>query len=478
MGECWGTHTMTTLSNDFIKTATSEFLPPLNKLIEKPPKTHGFPLVGSIPHVLRKQIRFLEDAREQYGDVYDLNLGLTNMIMLNRPEHAQHVLRDHARNYTKGGPMWAMIRTLLGNGLPVSEGEFWMRQRRMMQPQFHRRRLEVLTQYMADAIDDGLAELDELVKAGGPINMAQEFANITMKVIVRAMFGTGLAREAVTAVSDNLAFALDFMLTGLITDAFPSWMPVPGRARYQQSIEVIDEIVFAVIEQRRNEGLGDDMISMLLDMVDDETGAQMTDQQLRDEAVSLFLAGYETTSVAMSWSLHFLTQAPMLMEKLQGAVDDTVGQRQITFTDLHALEYPRWVMQEALRLYSPVFWLWRTAEENDVIDGFLIEKGQNVALAIHNIHRHPDVWDDPTTFDPERFSAERSEGRHSLAWMAFGAGQRQCIGRDFALMEGQLILSKLIQRYTIEAIPGRVAEPHIALTLRTKDGVWVNLKRR
>lgn len=476
-GEMLG-DTMTTLGNDFIKTATSEFLPPLNLLVQKPPKTHGFPLVGSIPQVMRKQIRFLEDAREQYGDVYDLNLGVTNMIMLNRPEHAQHVLRDQARKYTKGGPMWAMIRTLLGNGLPVSEGEFWMRQRRMMQPQFHRRRLEILTQHMADAIDEGLVELDELVKAGEPINMAQEFANITMKVIVRAMFGTGLAREAVTAVSDNLAFALDFMLTGLITDALPSWMPVPGRARYQQSIEKIDEIVFAVIEQRRHEGLGDDMISMLLNMVDDETGAQMTDQQLRDEAVSLFLAGYETTSVAMSWSLHFLTQTPELLAKLQGVVDDTIGQRQITFEDLHTLEYPRWVMQEALRLYSPVFWLWRTAEENDVIDGFLIEKGQNVALAIHNIHRHPDVWDDPTTFDPERFSAEHSEGRHSLAWMAFGAGQRQCIGRDFALMEGQLILSKLIQRYTIEAIPGRIAEPHIALTLRTKDGVWVNLQRR
>lgn len=465
---------MESISNELIQKRTNEMRSPLRK----PPQTPGFPVVGALPQVLRQQIHFIESAREQYGDVYNLNLGFTNMIMLNRPEHAQHVLRDHARNYTKGGPMWAMVRTLLGNGLPVSEGDFWMRQRRLMQPQFHRKRLEALTQHMADAIDEGLNELDELVKTGQPINMAQEFANITMKVIVRAMFGTGLDRDSVTAVSENLTFALDYMLRGLITNALPAWMPVPGRAKYQRSIEIIDEIVFGVIERRRSEGLGDDMISMLLNMVDDETNTPMTDQQLRDEAVSLFLAGYETTSVAMAWSLYFMTQAPALMDKLQQAVDATVGQRPITFADLHALEYPRWVMQEALRLYSPVFWLSRTAVETDLIGDFLIEAGQTVGLVIHNIHRHPDVWDNPETFDPERFSPERSEGRHSLAWMAFGAGQRQCIGRDFALMEGQLILSKLIQRYTFTAVPGRVAEPYIAMTLRTKDGIWVNLNRR
>jgi cytochrome P450 len=180
----------------------------------------------------------------------------------------------------------------------------------------------------------------------------------------------------------------------------------------------------------------------------------------------------------MTWSAYFLTENPDLMTRLRRSVDETLGTRQPEFADLPALTYPRWVMQEALRLYGPIFFLGRKATERDVIDGYVIEPGQDVAILIHNIHRHPDHWKHPETFDPERFSPEQSEDRHQLAWMPFGAGQRQCIGRDFALMEGQFILSKLMQRYVLTAVPERQVKPRIGLTLRTQNGVFVTIKRR
>jgi cytochrome P450 len=180
----------------------------------------------------------------------------------------------------------------------------------------------------------------------------------------------------------------------------------------------------------------------------------------------------------MTWSAYFLTENPDLMTHLRSSVDETLGARQPEFADLPALTYPRWVMQEALRLYSPVFFVGRKATERDVIDNYVIEPGQDVAILIHNIHRHPDHWTHPETFDPERFAPEASEARHQLAWMPFGAGQRQCIGRDFALMEGQLILSKLLQRYELTAVPERQVKARIGLTLRTQNGVFVTIKRR
>ncbi|HEX2623525.1 MAG TPA: cytochrome P450, partial [Phototrophicaceae bacterium] len=205
---------------------------------------------------------------------------------------------------------------------------------------------------------------------------------------------------------------------------------------------------------------------------------QMTDQQLRDEAVTLFLAGYETTSVAMAWSFHYLTQQAEFAARLHAETDAVLGDRDPVFMDVPQLAYARMVMQEALRLYSPTYWVSRTAEEDDVIDGYRIRKGQMVAIMSHMIHRHPDFWQHPEAFDPERFTPENSAGRHQLAWIPFGAGQRQCIGRDFALMEGQLILTKIAQRYNVHAIPGKVAAPHVSTTLRTKDGVWVTISKR
>jgi cytochrome P450 len=285
-------------------------------------------------------------------------------------------------------------------------------------------------------------------EAGKPVDMLNAFNHITMKVIVQTMFGKDLSDEDADTMGREMAYALDFMLQNMITQAIPKWMPVPGRKRYQEAIDKVDEFLFRIIAQRRQmENPPHDLLGMLLNLIDEETGEAMTDQQIRDEVATLFLAGYETTSLTLSWGVHHLLNHPDVVEKLQAEVSAVLGNGLPTFESLEKLTYTRMVLSEIMRAHPPAFWIPRTAVEDDVIGGFSILAGQMVAVSIYNIHHNPSIWDEPEVFNPERFNPARPEKRHPLAWMPFGAGQRMCIGRDFSLMEGMFILARLAQQY-------------------------------
>lgn len=438
----------------------------------------GMALLRAMPS-LRQPLDFLVQARATYGDVYAVDLGFTKLILFNHPRHAQHILRDRVAIYRKGGALWDSIRTLLGNGLIVSEGDFWRRQRRMMQPHFHRERLNALTNRMVGSIHEGIATLDAAAISGDPINIVPEMANIAMKVIVGTMFGTGVDRADADRVGRDLTYVIDFMLRGMFFRSLPPWMPVPGRRRYQEAVRAIDDVVYRLIAQRQHEsGASGDLIMMLLDMVDAETEQRMTNTELRDEALTIFLAGYETSSATVSWACHFLTRHPEHWAALEREVDTVLGGRTPAFADLPRLEYARRILEESLRLVGPVFWLPRQATEDDEIDGWLIPKGATVGVMVYAIHRHPEIWERPEEFNPERFLESRVASRPPHSWLPFGAGQRLCIGKDFAMMEGQLILASLAQRYSMNAVPGRSATAHMGTTLSAKGGVWVRLERR
>lgn len=443
-----------------------------------PPKASGLPLVGALPGLLKDRFDFLEAARQRHGDVFTLDLGLGEPIILCHPRHVQHVLVDHLRKYTKGGALWDSMRTFLGNSLPVSEGEFWKRQRRMIQPAFHHQRLVALTEKMVEAIDESLARWEPAARTGEPFDAAAAFSHMTMNVMVRTMFGSGLAAGEAERVGEALAYIIDYMMQGMVTKSVPDWLPVPGRARYREAIRYVDEVVFRIIERGQQTVEEDTLLSLLLQAVDSESGEKMSHAQLRDEAVALFVAGYETTAVGLSWALHLLTRNAEPAQRMGAEVDAALGQRVPGFADLRQLTQTRNVFQEALRLYSPSYWIPRTAVEDDEIDGYRIPEGRTVVVFTHLIHHHPAVWEEPRRFDPDRFTPERIEGRHRQAWMPFGAGQRQCIGKEFSLMEGQLILARIAQRYQVLAVPGREPQVHIATSIRAKDGVWVHLKAR
>ena len=445
-----------------------------------PPRVPGLPLVGNLPRLLRQRFTFLEQAWREHGDIFRLSLGPAQAIALCHPRHAQHVLVDQGRNYSKGGPFWDSVRTFMGNGLPVSEGDFWKRQRRMLQPAFHHQRLMTLVTRMVDTLDENLTKhWEPSARAGTPLNAAQAFTHLTMHMLVRTMFGSGLKQAEVEQVSQAMGYIIDYLLTGMVSRFLPSWLPMPGHARYRAAMRTVDTVIFQMVDRAGSDStLGNTLLALMQEATDEDTGERMTLQQLRDETVALFVAGFETTSVALAWALHSLTQHPEVAQRLQDEVDTVLGTRAPGFEDLKRLSYSRCVLQETLRLYSPVYWLPRTPLEDDEIDGYRIPAGTLVGVLSHVIHRHPDVWDSPERFDPERFLPERSEGRAKLAWLPFGGGQRQCIGKDFALMEGQLILARLAQRFRFQAMPGHAAQAKFTTTLRSRDGVWVQLSER
>jgi cytochrome P450 len=443
------------------------------------PQTKGWPLVGSLPQIAKDPFTFVKEARETYGDIYTLNLGLSKVVILNHPRHAQYILRDNARKYHKGGPLWDAVRDMLGNGLAVSEGDFWLRQRRMMQPQFHRQRIAALTTLMVEAISGVLETWQQAAESGEDFDIAPAFDRVTMSVILKTMFGTGLSVEEMDEAAEAMTIGLNYIMQGTITHPLPSWLPLPGKKRYQEAMARFDELVFRIIgECRRGEGTENHLLAMMLDMVDEETGGGMTDQQLRDEVATLFLAGYETTSITLSWAMYYLGQNPEMMAKLQAEVDEALGDRLPTMADLRNLPYTQMVIQESMRLRPPSYWLPRTAAEDDEIDGYHIPAGTNVVSLTYMYHHHPEHWENADSFDPERFTPENSANRHKFAFVPFGAGQRMCIGRDFAMMEGQLALAMVMQRFAITAVPGHVTKPQLTSTLRPKGGVMVNLAKR
>ena len=444
-----------------------------------PPRTRGLPLIGALPAFLRQPFAFLRHARAAYGDIYTLDLGVVRWVILNHPRHADHVLRHHSHNYAKGGAFWTEARKLLGNGLVVSEGDFWLRQRRMIQPHFHHKALAGLTEAMVTAITESLHPWDAAARREQPLDVLPACSTITMRVIARALFGQGLQADEIARASELLTVVLEYLLVGAATASLPPWVPIPGKRRFRRAIRELDALILRIIAaERRRDTPSATLLAMLVHQLDADTGERMTDAQVRDEVITFVLAGYETTSLALTWALDVLTHRPDILKRVQAEVDATLNGAVPTFATLAQLSYTRRVIQETLRLRPPSWWLPRTALHDDVIDGYAIPAGTTVVSLAYGIHHHPQIWPDPDRFDPERFTPEQDAQRHKLAWVPFGAGQRQCIGRDFALLEAQVVLAMLVQRYRLTAVAKHAAQPRLSATLRPKTSVQVQVARR
>jgi cytochrome P450 len=431
-------------------------------------------LLGALPSFLRDPLGLLRRARET-GDVTRLELGFMDAVTLHHPDHVDHVFRVHHRNYLKEGPFWAGVRSLVGNGLPTASGEEWRHNRRMMQPQFSHRRLEALTALVIDALEESLDWAD-LGPSWQTVDVGGRMPHLTMNVVSAAILGSHTSQTRAQTVARDATVLNEQLFTAMITHRLPSWLPLPGRERFARSVANVQREVRQIIEERRLAGEGDDLLSLLI-AATDETGAGMSDAQLVDETMSLLLAGYETTATALQWSVHLLTQNPEQFGRLREECDAVLRGRTPRPEDLRKLSYARWVMQETLRLYPPVWWLPRMAAEDDEIGGYAIPKGTMVAPVMYTIHRHPALWPEPERFDPTRFEPARSAGRHPLAWCPFGAGPRKCIGQELSLMESTLALAMMTQRFELAA-SDHVVRPKVHTTLRPADGVHLRIRRR
>jgi len=402
--------------------------------------------------------------------------GLPAMHVFTRPDDVRHVMQENNRNYVKGDII-AKMKVLLGEGLFTSEGDFWRRQRRLAQPAFHRQRIQGFGALMTDTVSRALIGWEEPARDGRPIDVMEEMSRLTLTIVGRALFGIDLADRA-SDVGRPLLIALEELTRYVLNPiALPLALPTPGHRRLRRALLDLDRVVLAIIEKRRREpGEHDDLLAMLMEARDADTGESMSSRQLRDEVMTFVLAGHETTAVTLAWAVHLLESHPEVEAAVRREVRSALGDRRPELADLRNLALVRRVIDETLRLYPPLSALHRQAIAADEIGGVPIPPRGLVFLLPYITHRDPTVWPDPERFDPDRFLPEAVERRHRFAYFPFGAGPRLCIGNEFALMEAQIALAMMLQRWRFEPVPGRPVSSEVRITLRPTDGVWMRLR--
>ena len=432
---------------------------------------------GFLAVMRRDPLGFLVDCRRCYGDVVRIRFFPWEAFVFAHPRDIRHVLQENHRNYWKG-IVFAKLTRLGGEGLVFSDGDLWRRQRQLVQPAFHRDRIAAMAGMMADATA-ALLDRWKTVAQVGPIDVASEMSKLTLGIVSRALFGTELGEDEAPfrrAVSGGLAYA-NHLVNHFLTP--PLMVPTPTNRRGRRAIADLDRIVWKLIGQRRREATDrGDLLTMLLNAHDAETNETMTDRQLRDEVVTFLVAGHETTAVALSWAWYLIAQHPDAERRLHDEVTSVLGERPPTIADLGDLRYTRMVIEEAMRLYPPVWATNRQAYGDDVVDGHRVPANTTVTVSPYLTHRHPEFWQDPDRFDPERFSAERSADRPEYAYFPFGGGPRRCIGDQFAMMEAQILLAMIARRFRLGVVKGHPVEPDPILTLRPRHGLLMTLHPR
>jgi cytochrome P450 len=448
-----------------------------------PPGPRGLPIVGSLK-LLRDPLRALTRGREEHGDAVCFRVGPFRFISVANPDYAQHVLVRNHRNYVKSRS-YAGLRLVLGEGLVTSEGEHWRRQRKLAQPAFHRQRLAVLAEVMGQCVHERLDDWHARTRAGAAaVDVHQEMMQLTLRIVGRTLFGTDLGSDLGAlgpAITTCLHKANEYAESIV---RVPLWVPTPSNLRFGRAKRVLDGLVHDIIEQRRRSGeLRDDLLGTLMAATDESGTERMSDQHLRDEVMTLFMAGHETIATAMSWTWMLLHQHPQVAARVRQEARAVLGGRAPTFDELPRLVYTGQVIDEVMRLYPPAWIVERQALAEDQLGPWRIPAGAIVAVSPWVMHRHPELWADPLRFCPERFAPEPAEGslghplRPKHAYLPFGAGPRICIGNHFALMEAKIILATVIQRYGVEVTRPEAIELDPRVTLRPKQGMPGRLHR-
>jgi len=398
--------------------------------------------------------------------------------LVSHPDGLQQILQGNNRNYIKG-EFFDPVRQLAGDGLFASEGEHWLRQRRLMQPAFHQQRMAGFAEIMVRQTEQMLERWELLPLSGGAVDISHEFTELTMRIIAESMFSAQLA-EDVHLISDSLTFLLADLNFRFEVPFYPKLdFPTPRNLRTRKVLGVVDEVIYHIIEERRQAvGIHNDLLDMLMDARDEETGEAMTDQHLRDELITMFVAGHETTAVLLTWLFHILSSEPEWEARLVDEVVSVLLGRKPGFEDLPNFPTLRMAIDETLRLYPPVWITNRNAVYEDEICGYRILAGEVVGISPYVTHRLPEYWPDPERFDPLRFSPEMTDTRPRFAYLPFGGGPRQCIGNNFALVEAQLIFATLVPRFRLVSVPEHAVKLEPTATLRPKDGLWMKIEKR
>ena len=440
-----------------------------------PPGPKGLPIVGNMFEPRGDAIRYFTKCIREYGDIVFLRFLGVPMCLVNRPDCIESVLVTQHNNFEKSKDYRA-LRRVLGNGLLTSEGVFWRRQRKLVQPAFHQVRIAAYAEVMVAYTERMVASW----KHGQGLDVHEAMMRLTLDIVAKTLFDTDVSREA-----EDVGAALQVLMSKFFRQAgfallLPSFIPIPTTRRLQRAVGQLDKVIYEIIRRRRTSGqTSGDLLSVLLRAQDDE-GLGMTDRQLHDEIMTLFLAGHETTANALSWTWLLLGQNPGVEEKLIEELRRVLSGRSPTAADLPRLTYTEMILREAMRLYPPVWVIGRRGLAPFRMGEYELPAETNVLMSQIITHRDARYFPEPERFDPDRWKADdpRFVSLPRFAYFPFGGGPRVCIGAGFAMMEAVLLLATIAQRSTLTLVPGQTIEKLPSVTLRPKSGIRVILHRR
>ncbi|MCI0665375.1 MAG: cytochrome P450 [Acidobacteria bacterium] len=439
----------------------------------KPPGPKGYLLIRKLLEFDRDPLNFLLHFTREYGDLVYLGAFGLRFYLFNHPDLIEYVLVTNNRNFIKDkGLRISSLRKIFGNGLLTSEGEFWIRQRRLAQPAFHREKIAAYGDVMVESTERMINNW----RPGEVRDIHQEMMHLTLEIVVKTLFGARTliekqdVAEAIEVISRYFSSQSAYILP-------ISFLPTPAQIRLGRAIKKLDRIIHQIIRERRESGdEQEDLLSLLLEAQDDD-GSRMTDRQLRDEVMTLFLAGHETTALSLSWTWYLLALHPEIERKLVAELKETLNGRSATVADLSRLSYLEMVVKESMRLYPPAWILGREALQGFEINGYSIPGGAQVSMSPWLMHRDQRYFDQPDEFRPERWASEQIKLLPKYAYFPFGGGPRLCIGNSFALMEAKLILATIAQKFHLDLVPDQTVRPLPSITLRPKNGIKVILAR-
>jgi cytochrome P450 len=447
-------------------------------MAQAPGITQRLPLpCGAFGEFLRDPLGFQLQARERFGDVFRFHVGPVLNHFLYHPEHVRWVLNDHQKNYLRGWH-YGQLRRLFGDSLTVSEGAFWLRQRRMAQPAFHRQRLSEHAEIMVDAASQLVSRWRELAPDEQSVEARREMSRVTLSITSRTLFNRDVSQEA-----DE--FGQAFAVLGKYFEyrfnhpfnSPPMWVPTPTNRQFKQAVSTLNKAVAAIIRERRSHETDcGDLLSMFMQARDEETGDRMSDDQLRSEVLNFLLAGYETTTTALTWTWYLLATHASIRHRVRDEVSTVIGDRLPKVEDAPRLHFTHAVIQEAMRLYPPVWAIPRHAVADDEIGGFRIPAGSTVVLCPYITHRHPAFWNSPEVFDPDRFTGEHPAVRPKGAYFPFLSGPHQCIGNEFAMLEMQLVVARVLQEFDVSLLRGHGVKPAASLGLWPDQPIWLAIR--
>ncbi len=446
--------------------------------IQIPRGPAGQPILGNLGQFRRDPLGYLENLA-RYGDITRTRFGPVTILSVHHPDLVHEVLVSQAEKFHKTRGMKAIFKDSLGNGLLTSDGEFWKRQRRLVQPAFHARRIAAYADVMVEHAQRLLDEWQAHTDTGQTLDVAAEMMRLTLGIVTKVLFDADVSDQA-SRVGEAIAVGQEITsrrFNSLIR--LPRWVPTRDNQRGLESLRVIDEVVMGMIEERRAAGEDrGDLLSMLLMAVDEEGSGGMTNRQVRDEAITLFLAGHDTTANTLNWTFSLLAQHPEVEARLHAELDSALGGRAPTFDDLPRLRVAEMAIKEAMRLYPPAWIISREAVQDLWLKGHRVKQGTIIFISPYALHRNPQWFEKPTQFIPERFDEGAEERIPKYAYIPFSAGPRICIGNSFALMEARLILATLAQQVRLSLPPGHIVEPEPLVTLRPKDGLPMRITER